>query len=117
MQRLYVLCRRDLSHGQQVAQVGHAITAWCANEAARIRWTGSNWEPVDWRWCNEVLVVLGVRNEKELHEWHERFKQSARHGNVSEEGAVAWHEPDWQNQMTAFAVLGKREEFEGLDLL
>lgn len=114
MTRLYVLCRRDLTHGQQVAQVGHAITAWCANEAKR---TFCPYQSREWSWCNEVLVVLGVRDEKELREWHDKLKLEPREWYELRGEAVAWHEPDWNNQMTAFAVIGKREEFEGLALL
>lgn len=116
MQRLYVLVRADMKPGQQAVQAGHAVAEWCANEACRFHWDGREMQTPEWRWRNHVLVYLTVRNERELREWFDKFSKPHRPGEVCE-GAIAWHEPDWQNQMTAFAVIGKREEFEGLDLL
>jgi len=106
--RLYVLVRDDLEcFGSKAAQVGHAIAEWCAAEASRWHWDGRDVSTPSWRWNNDYLVILKVSDEKELREWYERFKDQAQ----------AFLEPDLGYSMTAFAVIGKREEFKGLKLL
>ena len=116
MQRLYVLVRKDLAPHHRAVQAGHAVAQWCANEASRWKWDGRDVTTPPWRWANGVLIYLLVKDEKELREWFERFRQKESPMGLTE-GAVAWHEPDWQDQMTAFAVIGKREDFENLPLL
>lgn len=116
MNRLYVLSRLDLPGTQPYVQAIHAVAAWCHNESCRHRWDGRDVTTAPWRWNNEVLVVLGVRDEQELREWYERLRVRGP-GQLVEQGAVAFHEPFYDNQMTAFACVGKREEFDGLPLL
>lgn len=82
-----------MSRAQQAVQAGHAVAEWCAAE------------PHPPRWRNHTLLYLKVKNEKELLTWH-RLR-----------GGVLWREPDWQNQATALAVFGPKEDFEDLDLL
>ena len=91
MKRLYVLVRSDLSISQQAVQAGHAVAQWMLERR---------------EWENEILVYIGVTH-RELREWAEALGDRA----------VAWREPDWNDQLTAVAVVGKREEFAGLDLL
>jgi hypothetical protein len=62
------------------------------------------------------LVYLGVRDERELLVWYEKLRIPGALLKA-ETGAIAWREPDWGNQLTAIAVLGEREDFEGLTLL
>lgn len=116
MQRLYVLVRKDLAPHHRAVQAGHAVAEWCSNEAARWHWDGRDVTTPAWRWRNHVLVYLLVKDERELNAWYERLRKPTTLDRV-EEGAIAWREPDWENQMTAIACIGKREEFEGLSLL
>lgn len=116
MKRLYVLARRDLPGSQPFVQAGHAAIAWCHNESCRWHWDGREVTTPRWRWNNENLIYLGVRDEQELLEWFCRLRQDSPLGKVTE-GAVAFHEPYFNNQMTAFACMGERETFEGLTLL
>lgn len=104
--RLYVLVREDLSPSQQAVQAGHAIAQWCLEEAGRYHWDGREVRSLPWRWENRTLVLLAVRDEAELREWHGQF-----------EDAVAFYEPDIDNQMTAFAVFGKQRQLRDLKLL
>lgn len=117
MKRLYVLVRGDLSRSQQAVQAGHAVAQWCANEAARWQWDGRDVTRPEWRWNNQNLIYLKVRNEKELRAWYEQLRCPAPLGQV-ELGAIPWFEPDWGNQMTALAVVAAvGEVFRDLDLL
>lgn len=116
MTRLYVLVRGDLSPSQQAVQAGHAIAGWCSNESCRLDWDGREIETKPWRWRNHVLVYLEVKNERELLAWHEKLKGETNIFKITE-GSVLWREPDWDDQATALAVVGEREQFEGLPLL
>lgn len=117
MMRLYVLVRADLSRSQQAVQAGHAVAAWCENEAARTLWDGRELQTLPWRWGNGNLIYLKVRNENELRSWFERFREKEDLWGRTE-GAVGWREPDLDNQMTAFAVAcPDAETFEELGLL
>lgn len=116
MTRLYVLVRGDLSPSQQAVQAGHAVAGWCSNESCRLDWGGREIETKPWRWRNHILVYLKVKDEKELRAWYETLKGPACIFGITD-GAILWEEPDWDNQATALAVVGEREQFVGLPLL
>jgi hypothetical protein len=91
MERLYVIVRADLSAGAQLAQSCHAVSAF----AYRYRVEHDAWQAND-----QNLVVLSVENESALGELL---------CVVAGSGAkvAAFHEPDFGNQLTAFAVSGE----------
>lgn len=120
MSRLYLLARRDLSGNQPYVQAMHAVAAWCHNESCRTHWDGREVTRPRWRWNNDTLVVLGVQDESELTVWYEKLKRPDpdwKFSGLVQAGAVAFHEPYFNNQMTALACLGERETFQGLSLL
>ena len=86
--KLHVIVRKDLEWPHRAVQGGHAVEEYHAKTPITSRKTGT-------------LVYLGVENEKELRKLKELLD--------SEYGmhTVAFHEPFWQNSMTAFAVEGK----------
>ena len=76
----------DLSKSQQAVQVGHAIREWCWNS------------PSQWKHWEKTLVLLKAQNLAHL--------QSVSHSFSDRADMVTWHEPDLDNEMTSFAVLG-----------
>lgn len=90
MDRLYVIVRADLAPGAQLAQSCHALSAF----AHLYRADHDAWQAND-----QNLVVLSVESESALGELLR---------GVVAAGAktAAFHEPDFGNQLTAFAVSG-----------
>lgn len=82
--KLYVVVRTDLSKSQQAVQAGHAVAEILIKK--RIGWK------------NGTLIYLSQSNEKKLRKLFQ---------NVPTKNKVAFHEPFWDNQMTAFAAYGR----------
>lgn len=89
--KLYVVVRSDLSRAQQAVQAGHAVAAACLSGI---------------EWTNGTLVYLRVPSLERLMDLHDKIGK-----------CFPFYEPYYKNEMTAFAVLGHREEFEGMALL
>jgi peptidyl-tRNA hydrolase len=75
---LITVVRRDLSHGYQTAQTGHAIAEWIYQNPELFK---------EWRQKSGYLICLSVRNWKELCEFE---------GKLLEEGLnyTMFYEPD-----------------------
>lgn len=104
-QKLYVITRADLSKSQQAVQAGHALAEFCLKGSVELHWNGREMErnPL---WENGTLVYLKVKNLDELQKLYGKIEKS-----------FAFHEPDMNNELTAFARLGNHPEFIGLPLL
>lgn len=89
--KLYVLVRNDLSKSQQAVQGGHAVA-----EYMKEVWYGEE------EWNNGTLIYLRGGDLDQL-----KASYDFLHGKEPVEIA-AFHEPDLDNEMTAFAVLGTR---------
>ena len=87
--KLYVLVRKDLSRSQQAVQAGHAVAEYLKQHP-------------NTEWQNGTLVYLVVYNERHLADM---AKQLLGEGYAAKD-IVGFHEPDRDNEMTAFAVLG-----------
>lgn len=90
MDRLYVIARSDLPPGAQLAQSCHAVSAFAHLHRA---------EHDAWQANDQNLVVLSVENESAPGEL-------LRVVDGSGAKVAAFHEPDFGNQLTAFAVSG-----------
>lgn len=106
-QKLYVVTRSDLSKSQQAVQAGHALAEFCMYGVKEVYYgmQGNN-HVYGQNWSNGTLVYLKVKDEEELKTLHDKV------GNC-----FAFHEPDMDNQLTAFARLGNHPEFEKLPLV
>lgn len=97
--KLYVLVRSDLTHGQQLAQLGHA----CA-------YFGQLYpdETVE----HPTICVLAVNDERELH----RYWHIATDSGI--EAAFMFFEPDYRpgGEHTAFAITCDGTAFRDLHL-
>ena len=87
-----MLVRADLSRSQQAVQAGHAVAEACLKGKLS--------------WGNGTLVYLKVRDLNDLLFWYEKVGK-----------AFPFHEPDLNNEMTAFAVEGPAGLFPQLKLL
>ena len=88
MERLYIVTRRDLPKGVQLAQTGHAVSAFAvAHPELHARWhkEGNN------------LICLAAKDEAELKAQLELGAAATAH----------FHEPDLGNQLTAIALTGE----------
>ena len=86
--KLYVITRRDLSPGRQAAQSCHALRAFV-----------QDWPEIDQEWyeTSNYLVLLSVKDEKELRDLFHRAREIGLRGS--------WFlEPDLNNQITAIAL-------------
>jgi peptidyl-tRNA hydrolase len=104
--KLYICVRRDLSKSQQAVQAAHAVGLFCSEEFRRFHWDGREINTVPARWDNESLVLLRAENLQELQDLHKECGE-----------AWAFHEPDLDGEMTAFAVLTPPDWFGSLPLL
>lgn len=87
--KLYVVVRADLDRGAQLAQCGHAVAAFAYYRSR---------DHADWVEGSNNIVVLSARDERHLRTlW----------GQLVDLPAASFTEPDLDDQMTAFAVLGQ----------
>jgi hypothetical protein len=94
MNKLYVLVRGDLTHGQQMAQACHALADFMLYHN-----TSCSCCP-DLRWSNDTIVILKTKNEQELSSWLEVFRANT---------SIAYahfNEPDLNGELTAIAAHG-----------
>ncbi len=89
--KLYVLVREDLSKSQQAVQAGHAVAEWMKSYGSRKAWE------------NGTLVYLrGGYDEQSLEEMYHILDKLTNDGLY----IVQFNEPDLDDEMTAFAILG-----------
>jgi peptidyl-tRNA hydrolase len=88
MSKLYILVRGDLSKSQQAVQACHATAEFMLNYNI---------------WENETIVLLKVRDLKDLHGWKSRIVGMGI-------GYSEFHEPDIGDESTAIAVCGPQLE-------
>lgn len=84
---MITIVRRDLSHGYQTAQTGHAIAEWAYNNPRTFR---------RWRKESGYLICLSVRNLAEL----EAFNRKLYDNKIK---YTAFYEPDI-GEFTAIAI-------------
>jgi len=92
--KMYVLVLETLSHSQRAVQAGHALAQYLLLKP----------KP---KWSNGILILLKIKNEQELSDWHKRLGG----------GSICFREPDIGNQMTALACVSDGKEFRELRLL
>jgi hypothetical protein len=93
--RLYVLVREDLEQSYRMVQGGHAIAEWTLKYPER--------------WSNETLVMLKVKDESKIEDFHERLSfRGIEH--------VVFKEPDINYESTALAVMADDKLFKNLRL-
>ena len=97
MKKLYVIVRKDLSTSQMAVQAGHALAAYLLHSHF-------------FRWQNETLIYLGVKNLDQL----ERLKYKLDLEGIE---FVEFREPDLNNEPTAIASDIDCKHFERLNLL
>lgn len=95
MNKLYVLVRKDLSHSYRMVQGGHAIAEWCIKHPGK--------------WMNETLIVLEVKNERQLVKWIDKLSKKGIEFEV-------FKEPDLGNQITSISSVSEGCMFEKLRL-
>lgn len=86
--KLYVLTRADLSPGAQATQSAHAAFQFAIEHPQLTE---------EWYRNSQYLILLSVPDEEALMGWVL---------NLQDEGLVhsVFHEPDWEDQLTAIAV-------------
>lgn len=82
--KLYIVVRSDMSKAQQAVQAGHAVAEILIRKKIG--------------WKNGTLIYLSQSNEKKLRKLFDK---------VPTRNKVAFHEPFWDNSMTAFAAYGR----------
>jgi peptidyl-tRNA hydrolase len=87
MEKLYVVVRRDLEPGAQLAQSCHALSAFAVAHPELHR---------DWHTGGQNLVVLSVADESELLILFARAALLVP--------AAGFHEPDFGGTLTAIAL-------------
>ena len=92
--KMYVLVLEKLSHSQRAVQGCHALAQYLLQKPKT-------------KWPNGTLVLLKIKNEQELSDWHKHL------GGDS----ICFREPDIGNQMTALACVSDGKEFRELRLL
>lgn len=93
--RLYVLVREDLDPSYRMVQGGHAIAEWTLKHPDK--------------WSNETLVMLKVKNESKIEDFHERLSfRGIEH--------VVFKEPDIGYETTALATMTDGRLFKNLKL-
>jgi len=99
--KMYVLVRNDLYPSQRMVQAAHAV----AETLLQSRHKG---------WDNGTIVILGVDNIEELHDWYDRLC------DTQEAHPSCFREPYYDNDMTAISVVCAdgdiRELFSELNL-
>ena len=83
--RLYVVTRKDLSPGSQIAQTGHSIAQFLLEHPEKSK-----------EWNNNYLVCLSTENEKSLNKLLEKLESF-------DIPISMFYEPDLDNQLTSIA--------------
>lgn len=96
--KLYVLVRGDLTHGQQLAQVSHAVAEFMMHHND-VDSTCACCDPTK-RWENETIVVLKTKSLSELESWATFFSNDAKITFAK------FMEPDMNSELTAIAAHG-----------
>lgn len=91
IKKLFVVTRRDLKPGYQIAQAGHAISQYFIEHPQKAH-----------QWNNNYLISLSIENEFQLYNLLEKLK----HHGVS---VSYFCEPDIGDELTSIA-------FEGNDI-
>jgi hypothetical protein len=97
MKKLFVVVRKDLTPSQRAVQAGHALAEYLLH--------GPNF-----RWKNEILIYLGVKDLKQLENVRRKLEfEGIRYSQFKE--------PDMNNELTALASDEDCRIFERLTLL
>ena len=89
-ERLFIIVRRDLSCGQRAVQSCHAL-------AELMRKHGDDPQVREWADRHKTLVILGVRDRREVLRWRRRLGDARV-------ACEAFSEPDMSDEETALAV-------------
>lgn len=92
MERLYVVTRSDLTPGAQGTQSQHAVSEYAVRHPDRHR---------EWHTTGQNLIWLAVRDLDALEELLSLLEDECRIE------CAAFFEPDFGDQLTAFAVGGE----------
>lgn len=97
---MYVLVRTDIGYVHRAVQSGHAVAEFLIKYPRIYK---------NVRWENGTMVYLAVKDEAELIQWSNRFKEESRN-------AAMFVEPDWgyEPQNTAIAAIGFKGDFPTL---
>lgn len=105
-EKLFILCRRDLSPSQRAVQCVHAMAGLMLHRI--------NISPalLEWAEYHHTLALLGVEGEKELLQWRQLL-------NDAGVPSFTFYEEDLNNEATAIAVDPDVDHgfFRNLDLL
>ena len=88
--KVFILTRRDLSHGQRVVQACHAL-------ALLMRKQGHDPWLQEWADEHKTLIILGVRDVSDLLRWEEKLRDAQLRYELFEE-------PDRRGEATAIAI-------------
>lgn len=83
--RLYVVSRKDLNPGSQIAQSGHAIAQYHLEHPEQSK-----------QWNNNYLICLSTENEQSLNKLLEKLESFGI-------PISTFYEPDLNNQLTSIA--------------
>jgi len=97
---MYVLVRTDIGYVHRAVQAGHAIAGFLMKYPCIYKGV---------RWENGIMVYLAVKDEAELIQWSNRFRDESRNAEM-------FVEPDWgyEPQNTAIATIGFKGDFPTL---
>jgi len=97
MKKLFIIVRKDLTNSQMAVQAGHAVAAYLLHSHF-------------FRWKNETLIYLGVKNLNQM----ERLKYRLDEEEIP---YIEFREPDLNNEVTAIASDTNCKLFEKLNLI
>ena len=83
--RLFVVTRKDLNPGSQIAQTGHAIAQFLLEHPEKSK-----------EWNNNYLICLSTENENSLNKLLEKLSRF-------DIPLSPFYEPDLNNQLTSIA--------------
>lgn len=87
-QKLYLITRRDLSPGAQLAQTCHALTEFALEFPNTFK---------EWKDTSNYICILSAENESEL----DHYLWMANMYNLEHS---VFHEPDLDNELTAICL-------------
>ena len=88
------MTRRDLTPGQQIAQVAHATTEFAAHNRSAFSY---------WHTNSQFIIVLAVKDQQELSQLANKLENN-------DCLVESFKEPDLGNQLTAIAISPKDYE-------